>query len=36
LQGEYKTLQKDVAVLVDEMSKSISQSQKFIDLLQEN
>ena len=36
LQGEYKTLQKDVAVLVDEMSKSISQSQKFIDLLHEN
>ncbi|WP_076420035.1 MULTISPECIES: DUF2959 domain-containing protein [Colwelliaceae] len=36
LQGEYKTLQKDVAVLVDEMSKSISQSQKFIDLLQDN
>ncbi len=36
LQGEYKTLQKDVAILVDEMSKSISQSQKFIDLLQEN
>jgi hypothetical protein len=36
LQGEYKTLQKDVAILVDEMSKSISQSQKFIDLLQDN
>lgn len=35
LQGEYKTLQKDVAILVDEMSKSISQSQKFIDLLQD-
>lgn len=35
LQGEYKSLQKDVAILVDEMSKSISQSQQFIDLLQE-
>jgi len=35
LQGEYKSLQKDVAILVDEMSKSISQSQKFIDLLQD-
>lgn len=36
LQGEYKSLQKDVAVLVAEMNKSISQSQKFIDLLHEN
>jgi len=36
LQGEYKSLQKDVAILVDEMNKSISQSQKFIDLLQDN
>ena len=36
LQGEYKTLQKDVAILVNEMNKSISQSQKFIDLLQDN
>ena len=36
LQGEYKTLKKDVAILVNEMNKSISQSQKFIDLLQDN
>ena len=36
LQGEYKTLQKDVVILVNEMNKSISQSQKFIDLLQDN
>lgn len=36
LEGEYKVLQKDVAVLIKEMNKSITQSQKFIDLLQEN
>jgi len=35
LQGEYQTLQKDVAILVHEMNKSISQSKKFIDMLQE-
>jgi uncharacterized protein YukE len=34
LQGEYKTIKRDVESLVAEMSKSIAQSQKFIDLLQ--
>jgi hypothetical protein len=33
LQGEYKNLQKDITSLISEMNKSISQSQKFIDLL---
>lgn len=34
LQGEYKTIKRDVESLVAEMSKAIAQSQKFIDLLQ--
>jgi len=34
LQGEYKTIKRDIESLVAEMSKSIAQSQKFIDLLQ--
>ena len=34
LQGEYKNLQKDISSLITEMNKSISQSQEFIDLLQ--
>jgi len=33
LQGEYKTIKRDVESLVAEMSKAIAQSQKFIDLL---
>ena len=34
LQGEYKTIKRDVESLVAEMSKAIEQSQQFIDLLQ--
>jgi hypothetical protein len=34
LQGEYKTIKRDVESLVAEMSKAIAQSQQFIDLLQ--
>ena len=34
LQGEYKTIKRDVESLVAEMSKAIKQSQQFIDLLQ--
>jgi hypothetical protein len=34
LQGEYKTIKRDVETLVAEMSKAIAQSQQFIDLLQ--
>lgn len=34
LQGEYKTIKRDVESLVAEMSNAIAQSQKFIDLLQ--
>ena len=34
LQGEYKTIKRDVESLVADMSKSIKQSQQFIDLLQ--
>ena len=33
LQGEYKTIKRDVESLVSEMSKAIAQSQEFIDLL---
>ena len=33
LQGEYKTIKRDVESLVAEMSKAIAQSQQFIDLL---
>ena len=35
LQGEYKTIKRDVESLVAEMSKAIEQSQQFIDLLQQ-
>lgn len=34
LQGEYKTIKRDVESLVAEMNKAIAQSQQFIDLLQ--
>tara|TARA_R110000822_G_scaffold32842_3_gene94111 strand:- start:4563 stop:5237 length:675 start_codon:yes stop_codon:yes gene_type:complete len=34
LQGEYKTIKRDVESLVAEMNKAIEQSQQFIDLLQ--
>jgi len=34
LQGEYGTIKRDVESLVAEMSKAITQSQQFIDLLQ--
>jgi len=34
LQGEYKSIKRDVESLVAEMSKAIEQSQQFIDLLQ--
>lgn len=34
LQGEYKTIKRDVESLVTEMSKAIEQSQRFINLLQ--
>jgi hypothetical protein len=34
LQGEYKTIKRDVESLVAEMAKAIEQSQQFIDLLQ--
>ena len=34
LQGEYKTIKRDVESLVVEMNKAIAQSQQFIDLLQ--
>lgn len=34
LQGEYKTIKRDVESLLAEMSKAIEQSQQFIDLLQ--
>ncbi|MGB1262486.1 MAG: DUF2959 family protein [Cognaticolwellia sp.] len=34
LQGEYKTIKRDVDSLVLEMGKAIAQSQQFIDLLQ--
>ena len=34
LQGEYKTIKRDVEWLVAEMNKAIAQSQQFIDLLQ--
>lgn len=33
LQGEYKTIKRDVESLVSEMSNAIAQSQEFIDLL---
>ena len=33
LQGEYKTIKRDVESLVAEMSQAIEQSQQFIDLL---
>jgi len=33
LQGEYKTIKRDVESLVSEMSKAIAQSQQFINLL---
>jgi flagellar biosynthesis GTPase FlhF len=34
LEGEYKSIKRDVEILVNEMNKSIAQSQQFIDLLQ--
>jgi len=34
LQGEYKSLKRDITSLIGEMNKSINQSQQFIDLLQ--
>lgn len=34
LQGEYKTIKRDVESLISEMNKAIAQSQEFIDLLQ--